>query len=70
MDDEQYAAYTFVPSDPELALALDSAAKMAREADNKFCAAFGGDGETSAFWLTAAVSEIRAALYRAANRTP
>ena len=66
-DEEQRAAYAFVPSDPELALALSSAERMAREADEKFCVAFGGDGETSAYWLTAAIGEVRAAMYRIAQ---
>lgn len=54
--------YEFVPNDPRLASALSSAEKLAKEADEKFCAAFGGDGETVAYWLSQSIAGIRAAL--------
>lgn len=64
MSEATMADYDFVPDDKHLADALDTAQRIATEADAKFCAAFGGDGETSAYWLTAAIAEIRAALAR------
>jgi hypothetical protein len=54
--------YEFVPNDSLLASALDTAEKLAKEADEKFCTAFGGDGETVAYWLSQSIAGIRAAL--------
>lgn len=64
VDERPMSDYEHVPADKGLALALDTAERMAKEADAKFCEAFGGDGETSAYWLTQAVAEVRAALAR------
>lgn len=64
-DERPMTDYEFVPADAGVAKALDDAERMAKDADAKFCAAFGGDGETSAYWLTNAIAEIRAALARA-----